>query len=325
MKAVMCRQFGPPDQLVLEDLPSLVPDPGQIVVSVKAAGVNFPDCLIIQNKHQIKATPPFSPGYEFSGVVKLVGEGVTGLKVGDHGVGQVKWGAFAEEIAIPAERFWKVPSTVPFDVAAAFPLAYGTSYYALKERAKLMAGEVLVVLGAAGGIGISAVQFGKLIGATVIACASSTEKLELCAQYGADYLINYSTTDLKEEIRRITKGKGADVVLDPVGGIYAEPVVRTLTWGGRYLVVGFTGGIPKIALNLILLKSASLIGVLWDSFTWNHPVEGQRYISEMAELIERGTLEILVKERYELRDTPRALNSVLDRKVQGKSVILMEP
>jgi NADPH2:quinone reductase len=293
------------------------------VVSIKAAAVNFPDGLIIQNRHQIKATPPFTPGYELAGVVKEVGEGVTGLKPGEHGVAMLKRGGFAEEVAMPAERFWPVPEQLDWAQAAAFPLAYGTSYYALKGRAALQPGETLLVLGAAGGVGIAGVQYGRQLGARVIACASSAEKLETCRRHGAHDLVDYTREDLREAIRRLTGGRGVDVVLDPVGGRYAEPAVRGMAWGGRYLIIGFTDGeIPKIPLNLVLLKSCELQGVLWDSYTHRNPLEGRRYIADMAAMILSGEVAPLVSATYPLARAAEALNHVMSRKVQGKIVLL---
>ena len=323
MKAVMCKQLGPPETLTIEDVPSPRAGHGEIVVSIKAASVNFPDGLIVQGKHQTRAVPPFIPGYEMAGVIKAVGEGVKGLKPGDRGVAQLKWGGFAEEVALSADRFWPIPDELDYVRAAAFPLAYGTSYYALKNRGLLKAGETLVVLGAAGGVGIAGVQFGKIMGARVIACASSAEKLDICRRHGADELINYTTEDLREALKRLTGGTGVDVVLDPVGGRYAEPVVRSMAWEGRYLIVGFTAGeIPKIPLNLALLKGSSLVGVLWDTYSHRNPEGGRQNIREMAEMILAGKLDPLVSATYPLDRAVEAIQHVMDRKVLGKVVLV---
>ena len=267
MRAVLCKSHGVPANLVVEDVASPRPGPGEIVVSVKAAGVNFPDLLMLQNKYQHKPPLPFTPGYEIAGVIKAVGEGVSGLHVGDPGVAMIRWGGFAEEVAFPAERFWPIPAGFDFRTAAAFSLAYGTSYHALKDRARIAPGEYLLVLGAAGGVGLAAVQLGKLMGATVIACASTEEKLATCRRYGADKTINYSERNLREAVKELVGDRGVDVVFDPIGGAYAEPAVRSMAWGGRYLVVGFAAGdIPRIPLNLPLIKGCSIVGVAWDTF-----------------------------------------------------------
>lgn len=323
MRAVLCKAHGPPTGLVLEDIPSPAPGKGEVLVSVKAAGVNFPDVLMIQNKYQHRPPLPFSPGYEIAGVIKALGPEVSGLTVGDAGVAMLRYGGFAEEALVPAERFWRIPADVDFVHAAAFPLAYGTSYHALKDRGKLQPGETLMVLGAAGGVGLAAVQLGKLMGARVIACASSAEKLATCRQHGADMLINYREQNFREAVKAFTKEGGIDVVLDPVGGEYAEPAVRSMAWFGRYLVVGFTSGdIPRIPMNLPLLKGCSLVGVAWDTYSRRNPAGGQANISEMIAWIREGKLEPVVTARYALEDTPRALEDVMERRVQGKVVIV---
>lgn len=324
MKAVLCKKLGLPDTLVIEDVPSPRAGRDEIVMTVKGAAVNFPDYLMIQGKHQTRPEVPFTPGWEVAGIVKEVGEGVTGIKPGDHGVAQIKWGGYAEEALVPLDRFWSIPKEIDFIDAAAFPLAYGTSYHALKDRAHLQPGETLLVLGAAGGVGIAAVQFGKLMGARVIACASSAEKLAVCKAHGADELVNYTTEDLREAIKRLTHGKGVDVVLDPVGGHYAEPAVRGMAWGGRYLIVGFTAGeIPKIPLNLALLKGCSLVGVVWHTFSVRDVKGGRETFDQMARWIASGQLKPLVSAIYPLDRAAEALQVVVDRKVLGKIVLTM--
>jgi NADPH2:quinone reductase len=322
MKAVVSTGPGLPDTLLIQDLPSPQPGPDEIVISVKAAAVNFPDYLMIQGKHQTRPDWPFTPGWEVAGIVKAVGADVTDIKAGDHGVAMIKWGGYAEEALAPAERFWPIPQHLDFIAAAAFPLAYGTSYHALKDRAHLQPGETLLVLGAAGGVGIAAVQFGKLMGARVIACASSAEKLATCKAHGADELVNYAEEDLREALKRITGGRGVDVVLDPVGGQYAEPAVRSMAWNGRYLIVGFTGGaIPRIALNLPLLKGCSLLGVAWHTFSVRDREGGREDFREMAEWIASGRLKPLVSAVYPLEQAARALDEVAGRRVQGKIIL----
>ena len=329
MKAVRCNRLGPPDSLVIEDLPSPTAGPNEIVMTVKAAAVNFPDGLVIQGKHQSRPEPPFTPGWEVAGVVKDVGAGVTGIVPGQPGVAMIKNGGFAEEALVPAHRFWALPEEkrwsagkIDFVAAASFPLAYGTSYHSLKDRARLQPAETLLVLGAAGGVGIAAVQFGKLMGARIIACASTAEKLDVCKRHGADELVNYTSEDLREAIKRLTNGRGVDVVLDPVGGRYAEPAVRGMAWNGRYLVVGFTdGSIPRIPLNLPLLKGCSLVGVAWHTFSERDRAGGVEDFREMAEWIASGQLKPLVSATYPLAEAARALNEVMERRVVGKVVL----
>jgi NADPH2:quinone reductase len=323
MRAVLCKTYGLPKDLVVEEVPSPVPGEGEVLVSVKAAGVNFPDVLMIQNKYQHRQTLPFSPGYEVAGVVKALGAGVTGFEVGDAGIAMLRSGAFAEEAIVPAERFWRIPKGVDFVDAAAFPLAYGTSYHALKDRGRLQPGETLLVLGAAGGVGLAGVQLGKLMGATVIACASSDEKLETCKRAGADMAINYKTQDFREAVKALVGDRGVDVVLDPVSGPYAEAAVRSMAWFGRYLVVGFTSGeIPRIPMNLPLLKGCSLVGVAWDTYSRRNPAGGKQNVAEMIEWIRSGKLKPAVTARYKLEDAPKALEDVMERRVQGKVVIV---
>eukprot|EP01034_Spumella_vulgaris_P037153 gene37153-45833_t len=272
MKAIVCKAWGLPDTLVVEELPDLEAAPGHVVLDVKAAGVNFPDVLIIQGKYQYKPALPFTPGNEVSGVVRAVGEGVGGYKVGDKVIAFSAHGAFAEQLAVPAQALMPMPPGMDFDTAAAITLTYGTSHHAVVDRAALQAGETMLVLGAAGGVGLAAIEIGKALGARVIAAASTDEKLAVCKAHGADALINYSKEDLREAVKAATGGKGPDVVYDPVGGDYAEAAFRSIGWRGRYLVVGFANGdIPKLPLNLALLKGASLVGVFWGEFAKREP------------------------------------------------------
>jgi NADPH2:quinone reductase len=325
MKAILCKQYGPPDSLVLEDLPPLKAGPGQVVVSVKAAGVNFPDTLIIQNKYQFKPDLPFSPGSECAGIVKELGEGVTGVKSGDAIVALTTYGSFAEEIVAKEAECIPLPKGVDFKLAAGFTLTYGTSYHALKDRAQLKPGETLLVLGAAGGVGSAAVELGKVLGARVIACASSEEKLAACKQLGADELINYETEDLRERIKQLTHEKGVDVVYDAVGGKFAEPALRALSWNGRHLVVGFAAGeIPKIPLNLALLKGCSIVGVFWGAFMRKERAASAKNHGQLMTWLARGELKPLISAVYPLAQAPRALQDLMERKAKGKVVLVTD-
>ena len=322
MKAVLCKQFGPPESLVVEDLPSPSAGAGEVVISVKAASVNFPDVLIIQNKYQFKPPLPFSPGSEMSGVVKEVGEGVKGFKPGDRVIAFTTYGAFAEEVKVEAGRLVPIPDGMDFISAAAFLLTYGTSDHALRDRGALTAGETLLVLGAAGGVGLAAIEIGKAIGARVIACASSAEKLDVCMQHGADACINYASEDMRERIRALTGGKGVDVVYDAVGGPYTEPALRSATWRGRLLVVGFAAGdIPKIPLNLPLLKGCSIVGVFWGDFTRREPKQFAASIGQLGIWFREGKLKPHVSQTFPLAQAAEALKLMAARKVKGKIVL----
>ncbi|WP_395066361.1 NADPH:quinone oxidoreductase family protein [Paraburkholderia silvatlantica] len=321
MRAIRCNQYGPPDSLTLEDAPDLVPGPGQVVIDVKAAAVNFPDVLIIENKYQMKPPLPFTPGAELAGVVRAAGEGVK-LAPGMRVVAYVGTGAFAEQALADASACVALPEGADFATAAAFTLAYGTSHHAVVDRAALRAGETMLVLGAAGGVGLAAVEIGKVLGARVIAAASSEDKLEVCRRFGADATINYSTEDLRERIKALTDGKGPDVIYDPVGGEYAEPAFRSIGWRGRYLVVGFANGeIPRLPLNLALLKGASLVGVFWGDFARREPQRNAAAFAQMVGWIGEGKLRPYVSKRYRLADTAQALKDMASRKVTGKIVI----
>ncbi len=325
MKAIVCKQYGPPDDLVLEDLPLLKAGKGQVVVSVKAAGVNFPDTLIIQNKYQFKPELPFSPGSECAGIVKEAGEGVSSVKAGDSVMALTTYGAFAEEILVKEAECIPLPKGVDFKQAAGFTLTYGTSYYGLHNRAQLRATETLLILGAAGGVGSAAIELGKLMGARVIACASSDEKLAACKQLGADELINYESEDLRERIKQLTNDRGVDVVYDAVGGKHAEPAVRSMSWNGRYLVVGFAAGeIPKIPLNLTLLKGCALVGVFWGSFMRKEPAAAAKNHAQLMTWLSQGKLKPLISAVYPLEEASRALKDLMERKVKGKVVLVMD-
>jgi NADPH2:quinone reductase len=322
MKAVLCKQFGPPESLVVEDVPSPKAGAGEVVVSVKAASLNFPDVLIIQNKYQFKPPLPFSPGSEMSGLVKEVGEGVTNVKPGDRVIAFTTYGAFAEEVKVEAARLMPIPEGMDFNSAAAFMLTYGTSDHALRDRAQLRAGETLLVLGAAGGVGLAAIEIGKAMGAKVIACASSADKLEVCKQHGADAGINYATEDMREKIKEFTGGKGVDVIYDAVGGPYTEPALRSSAWRGRLLVVGFAAGeIPKIPLNLTLLKGCSIVGVFWGDFTRREPKVFAESVAQLGKWFREGKLKPHVSQTFPLEQAVEALKLMAARKVKGKVVL----
>ena len=324
MKAVLCKTYGPPESLVLEDVEPLKPGRGQVVIGVKACGVNFPDTLIIQGKYQFKPPMPFSPGSEVAGVVKEIGAGIEHVKVGDHVIAFTGHGGFAEEVLAEAAQLIPMPKGMDFTIASAFVLTYGTSHYALKDRAQLKPGETLLVLGAAGGVGLAAVEIGKVMGARVIAAASSDEKLEVCKQHGADEVINYSSEDLRERLKELTSGEGVDVVYDPLGGNYSETALRGMAWGGRFLVIGFTTGeIPRIPLNLTLLKGCSIVGVFWGSFTARDPKRSQEHLQELLTWFETGKIKPLISATYPLSRAANALNDMMNRKVQGKVVLLI--
>jgi len=323
MKAILCKQYGPPETLTVENLPSPVPEPRQVVIRVRAAGVNFPDTLIIQNRYQFKPPLPFSPGGEFAGEIASIGNSVSHLKVGQRVTAFTGWGAFAEEVAVDADRVMPIPDEMPFDLAASFIMTYGTSYHALTDRAALRSGETLLVLGAAGGVGLAAVEIGKALGARVIAAASSSAKLAVCREHGADELINYDTENLRERIKALTDGRGVDVVYDPVGGAYSEPALRSVAWRGRFLVVGFASGtIPSIPLNLALLKGLSINGVFWGDFVKREPAHNAADLAELLRLLKTGSLKPLISERYRFEQVADALNSVIGRKAVGKIVLI---
>ncbi|MGL1889905.1 MAG: NADPH:quinone oxidoreductase family protein [Reichenbachiella sp.] len=324
MKAVMCNEFGGPDKLVITEVPSLTPKEGEVIISVKAAGLNFPDTLIIQGRYQFQPELPFSPGGEVAGVIKEVGAGVTHIKVGDRVVSGTSWGGFAEEVRGYASNTFVIPDRMNFVDAAGSLMTYATSYHALEDRGNLKAGETLLVLGAAGGVGTAAIQIGKLLGAHVIACASTDDKLAYCQSIGADEVINYSTENLKDAAKILTKGKGADVVFDPIGGDLSESAFRAIARGGRHLVVGFaTGQIPKLPFNLPLLKSASIVGVFWGGFFRNEPEKNRTNVIQLLKWFESGELKPQIEKVYPLEDFRLALESVINKDVKGKIVLVV--
>ncbi|MEQ5838319.1 NADPH:quinone oxidoreductase [Paraburkholderia acidicola] len=323
MRAIRCNEYGPPESLVVEDLPDLQPKTGEVVIDVKAASVNFPDVLIIENKYQFKPALPFTPGSEVAGIVRAVGDGVTHVRPGARVVAFTGSGGFAEQAVAPAAACIPLADGIDFAQAAAFTLVYGTSHHAVVDRAALQAGETMLVLGAAGGVGLAAVEIGKALGARVIAAASTDEKLAACVEHGADATINYSREDLRERIKALTDGKGPDVIYDPVGGVYAEPAFRSIGWRGRYLVVGFANGeIPKLPLNLTLLKGASLVGVFWGDFAKREPQRNAAAFKELLGWMQQGKLRPFISARYSLEDTGRALRDMAERRVTGKIVIV---
>lgn len=322
MKAIRCKAYGPPSSLVLEEVDNLKPSAKEVLVEVKACGLNFPDTLIIQGLYQFKPDLPFTPGSDLAGIVKEVGEGVSHLKIGQEVFGFVAHGALAEEVIVPASACFPKPSQMDFPTAASFLMAYGTSYHALKDRANLSEGETLLVLGASGGVGLAAVELGKLMGAKVIAAASTDDKLTLCKKYGADATINYSAQDLKTTLKELTEGQGVDVVYDPVGGAYSEAALRGVARNGRFLVVGFAAGdIPKIPLNLPLLKEASIVGVFWGAFAMKNPKENMNNSMTLMKWHAEGKLNPHIHAIYDLKDTAKALDEMMNRKVKGKLIV----
>jgi NADPH:quinone reductase len=322
VKAVLCRSYGPPESLVIADVPPPVAGPGEVVVSVKAASLNFPDVLIIQNKYQFKPPLPFSPGSELAGIVKSIGEGVTGVRPGDRVMAFTTYGAFAEEVKTEAHRLLPIPPAMDDATAASFVLAYGTSDHALRDRGDLHAGETLLVLGAAGGVGLAAIEIGHAVGARVIACASTDDKLSVCRAHGADETINYARDDLRARIHDLTAGRGVDVVYDPVGGSYTEPALRSTAWRGRLLVVGFAAGaIPRIPLNLTLLKGCAIVGVFWGEFARREPERFAASFSQLARWFAEGRIRPHVSATFPLARAPEALALMAARKVIGKIVL----
>ncbi|MFJ4372514.1 NADPH:quinone oxidoreductase family protein [Pseudomonas japonica] len=322
MKAVLCKAHGPARDLVLEDVASPTPKKNEILLDVHAASVNFPDSLIIEGKYQFQPPLPFSPGCEAAGVVAAVGENAGAFKVGDRVMAMTGWGSFAEQVAVPAYNVLPIPDGMDFVTASAFVMTYGTSMHALRQRGQLQAGETLLVLGASGGVGLAAVEIGKALGARVIAAASSAEKLETAKAAGADEVIDYSQNSLKDEIKRLTGGKGVDVIYDPVGGDLFEQAVRGLAWNGRLLVVGFASGqIPAVPANLVLLKGAAVVGVFWGSFAQRQPADNAANFQQLFAWFAQGKLKPLVSQTYPLAETGKAIEHLAARKAVGKLVV----
>lgn len=326
MRALLCKEHGLPDKLELAtDVAEPVAEAGQVIIDVKAAGLNFPDVLIIQGKYQFQPDMPFSPGGECAGVVLSVGEGVERYKPGDKVIAMTGNGCFRDQIAADQNAVMPMPEGLDFKQAAGVAMTYFTSYHALKQRADLKEGETLLVLGAAGGVGSTAVELGKLMGARVIAAASSEEKLAMCRELGADETINYSEQDLKTAIKELTGGKGVDVIYDPVGGDYAEPALRGMAWNGRYLVIGFASGpIPEVPLNLALLKGCSIVGVFWGRFIAEEPKVHLQNIQELWGLFAEGKLKPAINDVFPLEDYEKAYDVMMGRKARGKVILTME-
>ena len=326
MKAIVCEAWGPPSSLQLRELPSPVPGPGQVLVRTRVAAVNFPDALMVAGKYQFKPEFPFSPGGEFSGEVIAVGSEVTRLQVSDRLVGITPFGAYAQEVVVDAANTIPLPADISdedLELAGSFVLTYGTSLHALKDRAQAQAGETLLVLGAGGGVGLAAVEIGKLLGMRVIAAASSAEKLAAARAMGADDTIDYASEDLRERIKAITAGRGVDVVYEPVGGDFAEPALRSVGWRGRYLVVGFAAGeIPKIPVNLLLLKGSALVGVFWGDFVRREPALNAGNMTLLFTWLRERRIHPLISKRYPLSQASQALDALLARQATGKLVVL---
>jgi NADPH2:quinone reductase len=325
MKAVACKEHGLPDKLELvSDWPEPAVGEHDILIDVKAAGLNFPDVLMIQGKYQYQPDLPFIPGGECAGVVAAVGAKVSRFKLGDKVLSAGGSGAFCQKIAVSEFGAFPMPDGLSFEQAAGVSITYFTSYYALKQRADIQPGETLLVLGAAGGVGTSAIELGKQMGAKVIAAASSDEKLALCKKLGADELINYNDVNLKDAIKELTEGKGVDVVYDPVGGDYAEAALRGMAWKGRYLVIGFASGpIPKIALNLTLLKGCSIVGVFWGRFTGEEPEVNLKNIEELWALFASGKIKPVVTDSFPVEQYEQAFDCMIERRARGKVIITM--
>lgn len=322
MKAVLCKELGLADKLIVGEVEAPIPGKGMVLVDVKAAGLNFPDTLIIQGKYQFQPDLPFTPGGEGAGIVAEVGEGVTHLKPGDNVIFMCQTGAFAEKVAVPAITVIPMPDGLPYEIAAGITLTYGTSYHALKQRARLQEGETVLVLGAAGGVGIATVELAKAMGAKVIAAASTDEKLEFCKASGADELINYSKDDMRARIKDITGGNGVDVIYDPVGGDYTEAAFRSMAPGGRHLVVGFAAGdIPKVPINLCLLKQASLVGVFWGAWATANPPEQIQNMKEILEMVAKKQVRASVNDVFSFADVEAAFACLTERRAKGKVIL----
>ena len=322
MKALVCEQYGPPELLVLRDVPDPEPKTDEVLIQVRASSVNFPDTLIIQGKYQYRPDFPFSPGCEVAGDIVAVGSDIQDYKPGDRVVAFPGWGGFAELVAVPASVVSALPDSIDYSIGAAFLLTYATTYYAFQDRANLMPGESVLILGAAGGVGLAAVDIAKAMGAKVIAAASSQDKLDICREHGADYTLNYSDLDIKTAVRELSDHQGVDVIYDAVGGPYSETALRTMAWNGRYLVIGFASGeIPKIPLNLILLKNCSVMGVFWGEFTRRFPENNQQNIMRLLDMLKDGRIKPHVHARYSLAEGSQALRDLIDRRVSGKVVL----
>ncbi len=324
MRALLARAFGPPETLVVEDIPDPVPGPGEVVIRVRAAALNFFDTLIIENRYQFKPELPFSPSGECAGVVEALGEGVEGVRVGERVAAYLGWGAARERVVAPVSRLVGVPDGLSDEAAAGLTVTYGTSLHALRDRARLQPGETLAVLGAAGGAGLAAVELGHLLGARVIACASGADKLALAARHGADLTLNYTDEPLREGLRRLTDGRGVDVLYDPVGGDLAEPALRSMAWAGRYLVVGFAGGgIPRLPLNLVLLKGCDVQGVFWGAHLERDPAAHRANMADLMAWAAAGRLSAHIDSTFPLERAAEALARIARRVALGTVVLVL--
>ena len=324
MRALVCNEYGPPEKLLIEEQDDPTPGAGQVLVAIKAAGINFPDVLMIGGNYQVKIPPPFVPGGETAGIVEAVGSGVTRYKPGDRVIAIPTGGGFAEKCVLSEQLCFPLPASLSFEQGAGFTITYATSYHAFRQCTQLKAGETVLVLGAAGGVGITAVEIAKALGARVIAAASSEDKLQFAREAGADETINYSDTPLKERVKELTGGKGVDVVYDPVGGELAEQAYRALAWHGRYLVIGFASGdIPKFPINIALLKEASIIGVWWGTWASHNPGDSLQNMAELAAMVEKGALNPRVTETYPLAQYTDAFAAITERRARGKVVLTM--
>lgn len=324
MKALLCKAYGPPESLVVEEIAAAAPGRGEIRIGVRACGVNYPDNLMIAGKYQVRPEPPFSPGFELAGEILEVGADVTHLRPGQRVAATAMSGAMAEQICVPAANAVPIPDNVDFPTAAGFIITYGTSYHALKQRANLQPGETLLVLGAGGGVGLTAVELGDLMGAEVIAAASSADKLALAETRGARHLINYKESDLRGRLRELAGEKGLDVVYDPVGGDLSNECLRVLAWGGRLLIIGFAGGtIQQIPANLPLLKGSSAVGVFWGTFAERDPAASAKNMQELLTWFEQGRIEPCIAGTYSLADAPQAMQALAERRASGKLVVVI--
>lgn len=324
MRAILCKEYGPAETLVIEDTKSPEAKGSDVKVRVRAAGLNFPDTLIIEGKYQLKPSMPFSPGGEMAGEVLAVGDKVTHFKAGDRVMGLTGYGAFAEEVVVAEANLLPVPDSMSDEEAAAFTMVYGTSYHALKQRANIQPGETLLVLGASGGVGLATVELGKAMGAHVIAAASSADKLEVAKAAGANEVINYTDESLKETVKKLTNNRGVDVIYDPVGGDFTEQALRAMAWNGRHLIIGFAAGdIPKIPANLTLLKGCSVVGVFWGAFTQKEPKTSAQNMMDLFKLYTDGKIKPRISEVFAFEDYAKALNALTERRAKGKIVLKM--
>ncbi len=325
MKALVCKEYGPPEKLLIETRPDPVPGPGEVLVNIKAAGINFPDVLLIAGTYQVKVPPPFVPGNEAAGIIGAVGENVTRCKVGDRVIITPPSGGFAEKCVVPEKLALPLPDSMNYEQGAGFTITYATSYHAFRQSTELRPGETVLVLGAAGGVGITAVEIARALGARVIAAASSEEKLQFAREAGADETINYSEVSLRDAVKELTGGKGVDVVYDPVGGELAQMALRSLAWHGRYLVIGFAcGDIPNFPANIALLKEASIIGVWWGTWSNHNPGESLQNMMELASMVDDGRLQPRVTETYPLDHYVDAFSTITERRAKGKVVLTFD-